>query len=205
MTSLDVFGAEWSLRETWLWVRFRSVKDVVGYGGPLQRQEPQAVGVLTYEDAVAELAMALRSGALVAEGDRQLGERETIPKEVWSRAKWGRENDLVEDGYRGWTNVRIPRGQILSRWPDPEPAQKVRGRPGPKGRSFPHADLKRALEEGLRSGKFSLRDGPTRIARSLQDDERFKDWKRLVDQVSGFLPELRGIESEKPQVSDLDP
>jgi hypothetical protein len=204
MTSLDVFGAEWSLREAWLWVRFRSAKDVVGYGGPLQGQEPYAVGDRTYEEAVAELALALRSGALVAEGERH-GERETIPKEVWSRAKWGRESAFVEDGFRGWADVRIPRGQILSLWPDPEPAQRVRGRPGPKGRSFPHGDLKRALEEGLRSGKFSVRDGPTRIARSLREDDRFSDWKRLADQVRGFLPELRGIESERPEAGDSDP
>lgn len=194
MTSLDVLGGTWSLRETWLWVRFRSVKDVVRFSGPLQRQEPDAVGVLAYEDAVAEVAMALRSGQLEAEGEGGYAEREAIPREAWSRAEWGRAYDLVNASGVFWRDVRIPRQQILALWPDPEPAQKVRGRPGPKDEPFPRDKLEQALEEGVRSGQFSVDHGATRIAKWLHNSGRFTQWRSLAEYVRPYLPELRRIE-----------
>jgi hypothetical protein len=199
---IKVLGPEWSLTEAWLWVRFRSADEVVLYGGPFSNEEPERQGILTYREAVRDLGVALVSGKLVAEGDPDF-DRGTvpIPAAVWKTARWGRDlgNTVYEPSQR-WSDVRIPGGKILKIWPDP--AAPERGKPGPKGRAFPHSMLKKALAEGFSTGQFNIDDGPTHIARQLQQRDEFRPYRKLRDAVSARLPEFRRIGAEFRQTDD---
>ena len=192
MNAIQIIGETWTLTEAWLWIRFRSAKAVVGYAGPLRAQEPFAAGELSYEDAVSELAVKLRSGALIARGC-STGEVQEIPHEHWRLAEWGprRFNWISLPGHH-WSDIELSGVEVLKFWQDPQGVAPAQHRRGPKpGRAFPHDALDEALEEGLRLGRFKLADSDGAIARELKKREPFNGWRDIRSHVSLAMEKFR--------------
>ena len=168
---------------------------------------------MTYDEAVTEVALALRSGRLEAQGAAGFRDDwEPIRREDWARAEWGRvydpvrgewvwENDRVRVGPKTWTQVRVPREQILLTWPaHPAPTKKKRG-PKVDG-PFPHGELIARLKDGVVRGTFTPKHGPTRIARMLHAAGHLTDWESLKDFVRGHMEEVRESAFNRTETRD---